>query len=814
MLSNPLMRRLLWFAGPALVAGAWLAARSPGTNPAAKAPVAKKVVRYKPGHVLVRMAKGHGIAPVARALRATSWNPVAYTNGLYCVKADPGADVPAMVRAASAMSGVVKACPNWVNRSATVKPVYSNDPFVNRQWYLRRAKVQEAHGIIIGQRDERGPLPTGVILAIVDTGIDPSNPDLGPRLLPGGRFDEDGVPIGSGTNDDNGHGTAVAGVAAAITNNNVGIASPCWEGVGILPVKVNTPGTPDEITAAASAAGIGFATAQGADVINLSYGREDPDSPDPEGPEILNAVQLGAVVIASAGNTSARPNLVEAVQYPARNDNAIAVGSTLSTGVVAPYSNGGTALDLVAPGGNPPLPPMQGPQTIFSETVFTTTRLQEPPFFSAFGEYNTIFEQDGDQGSSVSSALVSGITAALIADRVVEGLGKTIDRVNYLRLVLQSTATNPRGAYSTDYGFGEVNMEAAIKASSPWIDTINPINQSSTPNRAEAFVFNLVDRTLPLPTVPADLMSFDAQRNPDTNGIGGEDITGLVIPGVAPGTNTYQPNYAPDPRALWNFAGSNRLNVRLLITPQNPGDPSFGTTFARRSLVGPGAPGPLNNPVPSRDYSFFVQPVTIQAGLRMISIPYELLAGSNPADPKNTIQQLFSLGAVPPVFARWVTPANIYAIYNPVGAPQDAEANLTTNTLLTVPNAKPRGVAFWARVPQTTQLSIAGLTDVATNTFAIRLDPGYTMIGDPYLQPVRWSAVQVNYQGETMSLTQAVARGLMDPTIWRWDGTRYISEIPPGGELRPFEGRWVRAFRPVTLLIPRGVSFQNGVQGP
>lgn len=818
MQLNPLMRRLLWFAAPVVAAGACVMPGRVATTVAAQRPHAARP--YKPGQVMVLTKPGASIDPVVSALHARAWNPVAYNRDLYLLKTG-SPDVPGLVRAARRLGAVRSACPNWIYATASVKPVTSNDPFAGRQWYLQQAKVPQANGIIIGQRDSRGALPT--TLAVLDTGVDGSNPDLQGRMLLGGRFDDNGAGgVSSFTADDVGHGTAVAGVAAAITNNGIGIASPCWDGVSILPVKINTPTDPQEITAAASAAGIGFAAAQGANVINCSYGRPAP--PDftnadefAEFQAINNAINQGILVVASAGNDSDRPaNSIVALRVPAYFDPVLSVGATLSTGVIAPYSNSGfvpgtlpfDSLDLVAPGGNPgPGSPIKG------EKIFTTTLSNSFPFFAPFGEYSSIFDQEGANGSSFATALVSGIASALIADRVVEGLPNNVNKKNYLELVLKSTATAPGGVPTAEYGYGMVNMDAAIKAASPWIDTVNPPNGGSTPNQAETLVFNLHDRTIPLPAVLPDALSFEARRNTDAAGNGGDDISGFVTPGVAPGLNTYQPDYAPDPRPFWNF-GTNRVNVRLFITPQDPGNPYFGTTVERRSLVGLGQPGPLNNPIPPRDYQFNVNSVTVQAGLQMISIPYVLLAGSNPADPKDTWSQLFFLSPLKPIFARWVTEANRYAVFNPQGAPQDAEANLTTNSLQTNPNAKPRGVGFWARIPQTTQLSLAGVTDTTITSFAIQLQPGYTMIGDPYLAQIKWSSLQVNYQGQTMSLSQAIAAGLIDPAIWSWNGTRYISNVPPGGELLPFEARWVRAFRPLTLIIPKGAALPGAIQGP
>src|SRR5207244_4136005 len=126
-----------------------------------------------------------------------------------------------------------------------------------------------------------------------------------------------------------------------------------------------------------------------------------------------------------------------------------------------------------------------------------------------------------------------------------------------------------------------------------------------------------------------------------------------------------------------------------------------------RTLAGDAVINPLGNDVPTRQYSFALVPFTMPGGLHMFSLPYTLMAGSDPLNPCNTINFLFGLGPRLPVFARYLADSRTYAIFNPGGTRQDAEANLLTNTM-NVPQ-KPAGVGFWVRVPAGgTPLQIAG----------------------------------------------------------------------------------------------------------
>jgi uncharacterized repeat protein (TIGR01451 family) len=175
-----------------------------------------------------------------------------------------------------------------------------------------------------------------LIVAIVDTGIDPAHPEFAGRLLAGYDF----VNGDADTRDDNGHGTHVAGIAAAGINNGIGMAGIA--GVSkILPVKVlsaNNTGWWSDI-----ADGITWAVDHGARVINLSIAGAIDSRPMRDAIAYANAKNV--VVVASAGNNGAGE-----VRYPASNEGVIAVGATTPTGARWTLSNFGPNVDLMAPG--------------------------------------------------------------------------------------------------------------------------------------------------------------------------------------------------------------------------------------------------------------------------------------------------------------------------------------------------------------------------------------------------------------------------------------------------------------------------------
>src|SRR5207249_216773 len=135
-----------------------------------------------------------------------------------------------------------------------------NDPLFPHQWGLTQIKAPDAWA--------HGALGAGVTIAIVDTGVDLNHPDLGSKIVAGADL-VSGETCTPGDQDLNGHGTHVAGIAAALTNNGIGVAGTAPD-AKIMPVRVldsTGSGSTDDV-----AAGIRWAADHGAQVINLSLG--------------------------------------------------------------------------------------------------------------------------------------------------------------------------------------------------------------------------------------------------------------------------------------------------------------------------------------------------------------------------------------------------------------------------------------------------------------------------------------------------------------------------------------------------------------
>jgi serine protease len=209
-------------------------------------------------------------------------------------------------------------------------PLSPNDPYYRFQWHFENIQMPAAWDRTSGGN---------VTVAIVDTGVDFGAPDLAnTNRMPGYDFSNNDTD----PTDDNGHGTHVAGTVAQSTDNNLGVAGVAYS-ARLLPVKVlgsNGQGTYENIIN-----GITYAVNQGAKVINLSLsGRNGSEA-------LREAVQFAhsrnVVVVAAAGNSSGP------VEYPAAYDEfVIAVGATRFDNTLAPYSNSGAEIDLMAPGGD------------------------------------------------------------------------------------------------------------------------------------------------------------------------------------------------------------------------------------------------------------------------------------------------------------------------------------------------------------------------------------------------------------------------------------------------------------------------------
>jgi subtilisin family serine protease len=237
----------------------------------------------------------------------------------------PQGEVLHTVEVLQELRGVEYAEPNYLASTVGTTP---DDPGWSDQYGLRRIRAPQ------GWDQDTGS--AAVVIAILDTGVALGHPDLKVKIVPGYDFVNDD----SSPKDDNGHGTHVAGIAAASTDNGFGMAGVSW-GAKIMPIKVLGPTGSGSY--ANVAAGMIWAVDHGARVLNLSLGGTTHST------VLRDAVNYahgkGAVTIAAAGNGGS-----SFVLYPARFPHVLAIAATDQTNTRAGFSNYGPQIDLSAPG--------------------------------------------------------------------------------------------------------------------------------------------------------------------------------------------------------------------------------------------------------------------------------------------------------------------------------------------------------------------------------------------------------------------------------------------------------------------------------
>lgn len=282
------------------------------------------VIKYREDIVLSQALKG-AIAQYGRErlLRAVG----GFRLSRLVVDEAAGRSVDAVIQALEALPQV-----EFAERDARVYALGEvDDPLFDSQWNFAQLRLPAVWDQVTGD--------PSVVVAVVDSGVARNLSDFSTTSFVAGR---DLVNDDADADDDNAHGTHVAGTIAQSTDNGVGVAGMAPD-VGMMPVKVlgqDGSGTISDV-----AAGITWAVDNGADVINLSLGGAGPTQTGEAA--VRYAYENGVAVIAASGNSDG------AVGYPAAYDDyVLAVGATRYDKQRAAYSNYGPELDVVAPGGD------------------------------------------------------------------------------------------------------------------------------------------------------------------------------------------------------------------------------------------------------------------------------------------------------------------------------------------------------------------------------------------------------------------------------------------------------------------------------
>ncbi|MEK4503933.1 S8 family peptidase [Bacillus sp. FSL R12-0069] len=300
-----------------------------------------------------------------------------------------------------------------------------NDPYylenietsagLQNQWGLQRINPELA----FCEMKDRGPVTK---IAILDSGIDPNHPDLKEKIIDPINFASDDP---KDYIDRNGHGTFVAGIAAAVTNNQTGIASASYNTAYIVPVKVTSD--LGSVTSVDSLKGIMYAIEQKVDVINMSYGG------NPYSRNEQNALEMawnqGIISIAAAGNDGHEQPI-----YPAAYNFVLGVSATDKTDRLASFSNWGSAVGITAPG------------TDILSTSPADSVLFKPNYDASFG-------------TSFSAPFVSGVAAML---RAIKPSASNQEIIQAIQRSARSLDTKDK-KWDPFYGYGLLDLSAAVQ---------------------------------------------------------------------------------------------------------------------------------------------------------------------------------------------------------------------------------------------------------------------------------------------------------------------------------------------------------------
>lgn len=340
--------------------------------------------------------------------------------GVHILELPVGANEQAFAHAFKAQPEVEFA---ELDRIVAPESMTPNDPSYPNQWHLPKIAAPTAWSNTTGS--------SSVTIAICDTGVDSSHPDLASKMVSGWNFYDNN----SDTHDVYGHGTAVAGTAAASSNNSLGVASVAW-GCMIMPLRVSAVDGGASYSAIANA--ITWAADHGARVANVSYLVSDSSTVSSAGQYLQSK---GGVLAVSAGNYATFSSAPD-------NPYMLVVSATDQNDVLATWSNTGNNVDLSAPGVN----------------IGTTTN------GGTFG-YGS--------GTSFSAPIVAGVAALVLS------VNPSLTPVQVTNVLKQSADDLGPAGWDPSYGSGRVNAERAVSLAGgsppPPPDTTPPLVSISSP---------------------------------------------------------------------------------------------------------------------------------------------------------------------------------------------------------------------------------------------------------------------------------------------------------------------------------------------
>ena len=376
---------------------------------------------WKSGQILVKAKAGLPASEFDRVLKRNNARSIETIGSLKVhVVSVPEHAEEAVVRALSKNPHVEFAELDMAVQAGEFIP---NDPKFGSAWHLPKIQATDAWDFTTAE---------GIIIAILDTGVDGTHPDLAANMVLGWNA----VDGSSETSDVMGHGTAVAGTAAAAGNNSNGVTSIAWN-AQIMPIRI-TNRSDGYAYWSDAARGLNWAADNGADVANISFAMTNSSSVSSAAQNMRNK---GGLVVIAAGNDGTDPGYAD-------NPNIITVSATTSSDSKASWSNYGSLIDVAAPGAS----------------ILTTTR------GGGYGNWN---------GTSFASPVTAGVVALIM------GANPTLTP-DEVETVLENSADKIAGDWHPNYGNGRVNAAVAVQMA---------MSMDSIPIDSEAPVVNIFSPT-------------------------------------------------------------------------------------------------------------------------------------------------------------------------------------------------------------------------------------------------------------------------------------------------------------------------------
>jgi subtilisin family serine protease len=431
-----------------------------------------------PGEILVKFQPHVGLRGVQGSLRGEGLFPLAISlrSRVARVAVTPGREFETIAEL-MARGDVEFASPNYIIK-ALGDP---NDPEFWRQWALKQAQDHDIDAPEAWDNFFSGI--DNVTIAIIDTGVDLDHPDLQPNIIAGYDYvNGDTIP-----DDDHGHGTHVAGIAAAIGNNGVGVAGINWR-AKIMPLKILDGGGNGSTFDLSQA--IYHAVDNGAKVINMSLGI--PHSKWPcNFPEVEAAfdyaVSHGVLLVVASGNDGQN-----GVNCPAAYNQAIAVGSTTWDDTRSYFSNYGSRLDVVAPG----------------SSIYSTLP----------GSYGY------SSGTSMATPHVAGLAA------LAWSFAPSLTRNQVKDIIISSVDDLGPVGWDQEYGHGRINVQR----------TIELISLQTVPDQKLTILLDddtgPIPNFMPISTANPNEISWTASISPTVPWLQLAGLTGGTVSAASPAT--------------------------------------------------------------------------------------------------------------------------------------------------------------------------------------------------------------------------------------------------------------------------------------